>query len=169
MHTLAVCVVADLRNSKSLSWIACWPRQPGMDFHFRRHPFELDAVLPMPFQRIVAFLEFDAADLGEKIEMPVVATQFAVGDAFEAGVFLQLHNFADAVVLDLAQLFGGDVLAHTLHARVQQTCWTQQAADMIGPEWALCIRWHSLPPLDAYVPRIGWLSARIERARPFLP
>ncbi len=58
MHTFAVCVVADLRNSKSLSWIACGRVRRAWIFTSGGHPFELNAVLPrMPFQRIVAFLE----------------------------------------------------------------------------------------------------------------
>jgi hypothetical protein len=72
--------------------------------HLRRHPFELHAILAVPLQRHVAFLEFHAADLGQKIEMPIVAAEFAVGDALQAGVFLELYDFADRFILDLAQL-----------------------------------------------------------------
>ena len=57
------------------------------------------------------FLELDAADLREEIEVPIVASQLAVGDAFKAGVLLQLYHLADAFVLDLAQPLRGDVLA----------------------------------------------------------
>lgn len=76
--------------------------QSGMDLDLRRHPFEFDAVMPMPLQRHVPFFEFHAADLGQKVEMPVVPAQFAVGNALQAGIFLKLHGIADCVILDLA-------------------------------------------------------------------
>ena len=79
------------------------PRDTCVDLYLGRHPFELDAIPTVPFQRVVALFEHDAADLGEEIEVPIVAAKLAVSDAFKADIFLDPHDLTDALVLDLVQ------------------------------------------------------------------
>jgi hypothetical protein len=74
----------------------------------------------MPFQRIVAFLELDAANLRQEIEVPIVAAHLAISDPLEAGVLLQLRYLPNAIVLHRSQFFCRDVLARPLRARLLQ-------------------------------------------------
>ena len=68
------------------------PRDTRMDLHLGRYPFELDAILAVPFQRVMPLFEHDSADLSEEIEVPVIAPKLAVSDAFKADIFLQLDD-----------------------------------------------------------------------------
>lgn len=122
------------------------PRDTGMDLHFGGHPFELDAILALPFQRVMPFFEHDAADLSEEIKVPIIAPKFAVSDAFKSDIFLQLHDLTDAFVLDLAQALWSDVLALPLHAGLLQFGRTQQAANMICSKRTLGVGRHGFLP-----------------------
>ncbi len=60
------------------------------------------------------------------------AAEFAVGDAFQADILLQLDDVPDRAVLDLVQLIFRNRLVAQLVARLDQLVRAQQAADMIG-------------------------------------
>src|SRR5258706_9315758 len=75
--------------------------------------------------------ELDAVELLEKIEMPEVAPELAVGDRLQADLLLALHGARDAAVLDFLQFLRRDLRG----ARVAQLGRTQQAADLVGVEW----------------------------------
>src|SRR5262249_20022357 len=79
-------------------------------------------------------------------EVPIIAPKFAVSNPFKADIFLQLHDFTDAFVLDLAQPLWCDVLALPLHARLLQFGRTQQAANVICSKRPLGAGRHDSPP-----------------------
>ena len=64
--------------------------------HLGLHALELDAV--------VEFVELDAVEHAEEIEMPPGAAEFAVGDELEPDLFLLLDDLLDLAVLDFLQL-----------------------------------------------------------------
>ena len=66
--------------------------------------------------------------------MEIGAAEFAVGDALQAHVLLALDDLADALVLDGAQLGGGERPGEELLARLAQPLRPQEAADVIGAE-----------------------------------
>src|SRR5687768_2669521 len=83
----------------------------------------------------IAGRELDAVEAVQEVDVPPVAAELAVGDRLQADVLLQLHRLADRLVLGGLQLAGGGgALAHLL-AQVVQLMGTQQAADVVGPEW----------------------------------
>ena len=63
-----------------------------------------------------AAVRVDARELLEEVDVEERAAEFAVGDALQARVFLQLDDVADGVVLDRAQRLGVD-LARLKRAR----------------------------------------------------
>jgi hypothetical protein len=86
---------------------------------------------------------FGALHRGEEVERPVVAAEFAIGDRLEADLFLLADNGADRLVLERGEFLGREAALFMRAARIEQSCRTQQAADMIGPE-RLSLR-HTLP------------------------
>src|SRR5262249_23093779 len=79
----------------------------------------------------------DAAQLVEKIHMPRVAPELAVGDGLKPDVFLHADDFADRGVLCLAQLACGDLAATVSSTRIHECLWAQQTADVLCAEWGL--------------------------------
>ncbi len=55
----------------------------------------------------------------------------------QAGVFLELHDFGDRLVLHLAQLGGIDLAARLALARFEQVFRPQEAADVVGAKRGL--------------------------------
>jgi hypothetical protein len=112
---------------------ALGPRQLAVDAQARRR--ELDVALRGVEPRLDA--RRDHGDVGEaleEIEVPEGAAELAVGDRLEPKLLLQLDRVADRLVLDPAQLLGGDGPGFPLVARVEQFLGAQQAADMVGAE-----------------------------------
>ena len=52
----------------------------------------------------------DSAQLGQKIDMKVLAAIFTVGDDLESQALLEFHDFTDRGILRGAQFLGADVL-----------------------------------------------------------
>src|SRR5258708_38805961 len=75
--------------------------------------------------------ELDAVELLEKIEMPEIAPELAVGDRLQADLLLALHGARDAAVLDFLQFLRRDLRGE----RVAQLGRTQQAAYLLDLEW----------------------------------
>ena len=90
------------------------------------HAGELDAV--------IGVIELAAGEMAEEIEMPPGPAKFAVGCELEADAGLLTDHLGDLVVLDLAQMVGGDLAFFQLRARGLDRCRPQQAADFIGAE-----------------------------------
>ena len=55
------------------------------------------------------YVGFHAADLLQKIDMEIGATEFAVGDGLQAHVFLKLDDLCNGFVFHHAQLFRCDL------------------------------------------------------------
>ena len=81
-----------------------------------------------------------AAHLIQEIHVPGRAAEFAVGDAFQAQVFLLADDVADRLIFDAAQIGLADAAALFVFASLQQLGRTEQAADVIGAEgWSLLV------------------------------
>ena len=78
--------------------------------------------------------ELAAAELGQKIEMPPGAAEFAVGRELQADRSLLVHDLFDLEVLGLAQVLRRDLALLQLGARFLDALWPQQAADLVGAE-----------------------------------
>ena len=78
--------------------------------------------------------ELAAAELGQKIEMPPGAAEFAVGRELQADGRLLVHDLFDLEVLGLAQVLRRDLALLQLRARFLDARWPQQAADLVGAE-----------------------------------
>ena len=77
------------------------------------------------------YVGFHATHLLQKINMEISAAEFAIGDGFQAHIFLELDDFADGLVFDHTQLLGRDLALGFLLASLQQISRAQKAADMV--------------------------------------
>jgi len=68
----------------------------------------------------------------QKVEVPPVAPELAVGDALEPDRFLLDHRFADCGVLRGAQRIGARLAPPPARAGFGERRRTQQAADLVG-------------------------------------
>jgi len=120
------------RYSKSARWMsATWRRVDDLDH--RRGQF-FAAVGPLYQHRDVGF---HATELLQEVDVEVGAAKLAVGDAGQATVALELHDFGDGAVFHRAQLPGVDLADRLLLARLQQVGRAQEAADVVSAErWA---------------------------------
>jgi hypothetical protein len=66
--------------------------------------------------------------------VPGRAAELAVGRALEPDVLLHADDLADAFVLDPSQLVSADPTCFEVVARLEESLWAQQAADVIGAE-----------------------------------
>src|SRR6267142_6970096 len=82
----------------------------------------------------VGMEEFAARELGEKVEMPPRAAEFAVGRELQADRGLLVHDLFDLHVFDLAQIGGRYFALLQFDARRLDLRRTQQAADLVGAE-----------------------------------
>ena len=73
----------------------------------------------------------DAANLLQKINVKIGATELAISDAFQAHILLKLHDLADGLVFYQAQLLGRDDTRGFLLTRFKQKFGAQKAAHMI--------------------------------------
>ena len=73
-----------------------------------------------------------AAHLVEEIHVPGGAAELAVGDAFQAEVFLPADNVTDGLVFNAAQVGLADAAVLFVFASFEQLWRTKQAADMVG-------------------------------------
>ena len=93
----------------------------------------------------LAEIGFDAVDLAEEIVVPESAAKLAVGHRAKARRLLLADDRLDLAVLDRLELFGGDLAALALAARLLEGGWTQEASDMIGAKRRLwCVAWRFL-------------------------
>ena len=90
------------------------------------HARELDAGLGVK--------QFATGELGEEIEMPPRAAEFAVGRELQADRGLLVHDLFDLQVLGLAQVVGRDLALLQFGARLLDARRPQQAADLVGAE-----------------------------------
>src|SRR6185503_79127 len=72
----------------------------------------------------------------------VLAAEFPIGDAVQAEGFLELHDVANRLVLDLAKLRPGDLALPELFACVDHRLRAQEAAAVVGAERRLVARGH---------------------------
>src|SRR5262249_35426527 len=86
-----------------------------------------------------------AGQIAKKIEVPPGAAELTVGRKLEADRGLLVHDLLDLHVLDLAQLFGGNIALFELGARFLDFRWPEQAADLVGAERRLCSLHGSAP------------------------
>ena len=78
--------------------------------------------------------ELAAGELGQKIEMPPGAAEFAVGRELQADRGLLVHDLFDLEVFGLAQILRRDLALLQPGARFLDARWPQQAADLVGAE-----------------------------------
>ena len=97
---------------------------------------ELDvALLVVELDLDVARRLLDPAELVDEVHVPGRAAELPVGRRLQPDVVLHLHDRADRVVLDGAQLLGASRRpGGELLASLQQLRRAQQAADVIGAE-----------------------------------
>ena len=76
----------------------------------------------------------DPAQLVDEVHVPRSTPEFPVGRALQPDVALHLHDLADRVILDRAQLLGGELAGGELFAGCQQLLRPQQAAHVVGAE-----------------------------------
>ena len=69
--------------------------------------------------------------------MPGRPAELSVGRRLQAEILLQLHDLADRLVLDAAQLLGVDLCLRMTLARLKQPRRPQQAAHVIRTERGL--------------------------------
>src|SRR5690348_10658704 len=74
--------------------------------------------------------------------MPIGAAELAVGRAFKAEPFLELHHLADRFILDGLELIRRDGVLLPLVARIEQLLRTQETANVIGTERRCGTRGH---------------------------
>ena len=73
-----------------------------------------------------------AAHLVEEIHVPGSAAELAVGDPFQAQVFLPADHVADGLVFNAAQIGFADAAVLFIFASLEQLWRTKQAADVVG-------------------------------------
>src|ERR1700727_124345 len=78
------------------------------------------------------------AESREEIERPVLAPIFSVGDRAQPDLFLLCDELFDCAVFNLRERGGGELTAAAPCARLGYGRWTQQTADVVGPERSLC-------------------------------
>ena len=76
-------------------------------------------------------VSFYAANLLQKINVEVGATELTIGDALKTHIFLKLHNLGNRLVFNQAQLLGRDLALGELRTCIQQVFGAQKAADMV--------------------------------------
>ena len=74
---------------------------------------------------------FDAAELLQKINVEIGSSEFAIGDALQAHVFLKLDDLTNGLVFHRAQLLGRDLAFGFLCTRLQQVLGAKKAAHMV--------------------------------------
>ena len=74
----------------------------------------------------------DPADRGEEVEVPPVAAELAVGHGGQADRFLLGDECGDRLVLDRAQLVGGQPALTPFGAGIGEPLRSQQTADHVG-------------------------------------
>lgn len=77
-------------------------------------------------------LLLDAREVLQEVEMEVCAAELAICDAAEPVLDLQLCDFGDGFVFDLAQVGGGDVTIRSLAARIEDLLGSQEGADVVS-------------------------------------
>src|SRR6476469_97085 len=117
----------------------------------RLYALELDAV--------VELVNLDIVHHPVEIEVPPRAAEFAVGDGFQADLFLLLDDLDDLAVLDLLELRGRDLVLLAPGARVLHGRGTQDGADVVGAERRSCSLGHRCPPNSQ-----AWSGLAIARA-----
>ena len=134
-------------------------RHPG--HHLRR----LHAALEVDLALVRHHL--DPRQGREKVGLPRLAAEFAVGDRLQPDRLLLRDQCRNLLVLDLFQAFGRDRISRTVGACLLQRGGTQQAADMVGAKWRGRAWGHARgSQVFLLFPRTGrdkWLSAPIPR------
>jgi hypothetical protein len=77
----------------------------------------------------------DAAELVDEVHVPGGAAELPVGGRLEPYSLLHGDDLADALVLESAQLVRGQLASGPLRPRLDKLCGTQQAPDVVSPEW----------------------------------
>jgi hypothetical protein len=102
--------------------------------HPQHHGFGLHALeLDLAFSEI----GLDAIKATEKIVVPECAAELAVGDGFEADIFLLANHRLDLAILNLCECLGTHFPALVPRARLLEGRRPQQASHMIGAKWRL--------------------------------
>ena len=81
---------------------------------------------------LLATYQTDAAETGEKIEMPPGATKLAIGHDLETAGFLLAHDRTDTVVFDHPQTRRIQLLGSARRTGCLEACGPPQAVDLIG-------------------------------------
>src|SRR5262249_20942546 len=86
---------------------------------------------------LLGFIQLDAVEHAQEIEMPPRAPEFAVGCELEPGLLLPGDDLINLAVFDGLELSCRDISFLAVGACFLQGLRTQQTADMIGAEWRL--------------------------------
>src|SRR4051794_34504554 len=89
-------------------------------------------------RRIPVPLRVNALHLADEVVVKAFTAVFAVGDALQAGVLLQLYSMADVLVLVPTQLGKRNLFLDPADALVKQGLGAKQAADVVGAERGFC-------------------------------
>ena len=130
MVIFGVALVCAATNLKC-SIIGCGAVGAELADHAQHHRLGLRA---LELDLALAEIGLDAVELAEEVVVPEGAAELAVGDRFEADLFLLADDLLDLAVLDRLELVGADLAALAFRPRLLQRGGTQQAADMIGAE-----------------------------------
>src|SRR5450759_2979499 len=88
----------------------------------------------LEFDLALAEIGLDAIETPQEIVIPERAAEFAVGDGFQADVFLAFDDGRNLAVFDGLELIAGDFATLAFRARLFQRQGAQQAADVIRAE-----------------------------------
>jgi len=77
------------------------------------------------------------AELAVEEAVVRAAAELAIGCEFQADALLEADGILDGGVLDLGQFVAAELAACKFGSRIKQHLWTQQAADVLGPERGL--------------------------------
>src|ERR1019366_1743309 len=107
-------------------------RMAGKDAEFSGHAQQHRLwVRTLELDLALAEIGLDAGKRTEEIVIPEGAAEFAVGDGFQADLFLAFDDGRDLAVFDGPELIAGDFTKRALGARMLERQGAQQAADMI--------------------------------------
>ncbi len=83
----------------------------------------------------VTLLYGHAIELLEEVDVEEHAAELTVGDATQPDVLLCGHDPADVGIFDFSKLSAGDEAGGAGLSGVHESAWSEEAADVVGPEW----------------------------------
>ena len=133
MVSFGVACATDFRNAKSSPKMHLSSVELALDVQGSGGEFDHALIIAELHFHVVLHLG-RAAHLVEEIHVPGSAAELAVGDPFQAQIFLPADNVADGLVFNAAQVGFADAAVLFIFASFEQLWRAKQAADMVGAE-----------------------------------